>query len=177
MKICASLLFSWRQWRKAAHNSTLAPTVEGGGSTGYNPGGLGRARTVGARRVRHQLARPGFAVPFACFFGFVRIPGSFPRVPGGTFIPGVICVPGVTGFCGGSGLGGGSRGLGTATSAQRRPHGRALHADWQEPPTSSSPPSSCIPNDRITWEPLGLREEFVYRGAQNTPRSPNTPEH
>jgi hypothetical protein len=26
-KICASLLFLWRQWRKSAHNSTLMPRL------------------------------------------------------------------------------------------------------------------------------------------------------
>jgi hypothetical protein len=29
----------------------------------------------------------------------------------------------------------------------------------------------------FTWEYLGLREDFGYRDAQKTPRSPDTPEH
>ena len=29
----------------------------------------------------------------------------------------------------------------------------------------------------FTWEYLGSREDFGYRDAQKTPRSPNTPEH
>jgi hypothetical protein len=40
------------------------------------------------------------------------------------------------------------------------PAGRALRADWQEPPTSPLPASSCIPNNRIYLGAFGLTGGF-----------------
>ena len=77
---------------------------------------------------------------------------------------------------GGSGLDGGSGALGHTGSAQR-PHGRALRADWRNRQPHPHQLAHVFQMAGFTWEYLGLREDFVHPGAQNPPRSPNTPEH